>query len=477
MNFFRSILIFTFALIIAASLASAAAFDVSVVPVQSRISIEDFAKFNVTIKNNLKEQADEYRISNLNFPTWDIRTDPIGNPITINAMPGSRGIVELIVDPLRIKDIGTYIVNINLRSAATGQLQTVPLEVTVLSTEGLIGGYVPTIITSLSIPENIDPRKEVPIKILLSNQNVIDYPELVIKLDSSLIKDTIKTKLGPKEDKEIDIIKSINPLTSPQEDTLVVALFRDDKSLINPIVRPIKISEYSDSGLVSEKKGFLKSTKVYEFVSNNPNSEDKLKVETTLLSSIFSSAYPKTKIAKENNKLYYSWEVRLEDKKMQATVTTNFIPLLIFIAVVIALIAAYFALRAPLTVRKQHSSVTKTNGGVSEMSVVLHVRNRGKVRISDIEVTEIIPSIISIERDVAIGSLQPSKIMQHEKKGTTIVKWNLPILDPSEERVLSYRIKTRLSILGSFSLPAAVAVFKYNSKTYTSTSNRLNFSE
>ena len=127
--------------------------------------------------------------------------------------------------------------------------------------------------------------------------------------------------------------------------------------------------------------------------------------------------------------------------------------------------------------RKQHSNVTRTNGGVSEMSVVLHVRNRGKVRISDIEVTEIIPSIISIERDVAIGSLQPTKIMQHEKKGTTIVKWNLEILDPSEERVLSYRIKTRLSILGSFSLPAAVAVFKHNNKTYTSSSNMLNFSE
>jgi len=50
-------------------------------------------------------------------------------------------------------------------------------------------------------------------------------------------------------------------------------------------------------------------------------------------------------------------------------------------------------------------------------------------------------------------------------------------LDASEERVLSYRIKSRLSILGSFSLPATKAAFKSNDKPMTSSSNGLSVSD
>jgi len=53
------------------------------------------------------------------------------------------------------------------------------------------------------------------------------------------------------------------------------------------------------------------------------------------------------------------------------------------------------------------------------------------------------------------------------------VKWNIDNLDSSEERVLSYRVKSKLAILGSFSMPAAKASFHSNKKNYSSLSNRL----
>ena len=162
-----------FILLIYISLVNAASFDVEVVPIDDRIAIDEFAKFQIEIKNNLG-QADEYRIYNSNFPTWDVRTDPIVNPITLELEPGEKGSLELIVDPLKIKDIGTYAVNLNVRTKVLNQLKSAPLKVTVLSIEGLIGGYVPTVVTSVSIPEKIDPREEVPIKIVLNNQNIID---------------------------------------------------------------------------------------------------------------------------------------------------------------------------------------------------------------------------------------------------------------------------------------------------------------
>ena len=69
--------------------------------------------------------------------------------------------VEIVVDPLKIKDIGTYQINVNVKSKITNRLLGVPLKVTILSTDPLIQGYVPTVITSLGIPKNIAPREEI----------------------------------------------------------------------------------------------------------------------------------------------------------------------------------------------------------------------------------------------------------------------------------------------------------------------------
>jgi hypothetical protein len=474
MDFFRKILVVTLFMMLSASLVKAASFEVESVPIVDRISIEEFAKYQINIKNNLR-QYDEYRIYSASFPTWDVRTEPLLNPITLELDGNSEGSVELVIDPLKIREIGTYGVNLNIKSKLTNELMTVPVQVTILSTEGLVGGYVPTVTTFVDIPQKIDPRKEVRIKITLNNQNIIDYETLVVKLDSALIKDTMETKLGSREEKTLEMTYNLDPLTSPKKDSLVIALLMDDRSIINPIVKNFEIVEYGDQNLLSEKKGLFLTKSRYEFVSNNPNPSGRIKVETTLLSSIFSAENPKAKVVKENGKRYFVWDV--ESSRMEVSVTKNFIPLVFAIALLIVVVIAYFTIRSPLLIRKETSNIVKKEGGVSEMSVIVHVRNRGKGKLKDIEITETIPSIVSIEREISIGALQPSRILKHEKKGTTIVKWDLDSLDASEERVLSYRIKTKLSILGGFSLPSASSVFKSNGKTLTAVSNRLSVGE
>lgn len=474
MSFLKKYIIL-FVLLLYTSMVSAASFDIEVVPIVDRIAIDEFAKFQINIKNNMNH-AEEFRIYTTNFPTWDVRTEPIVNPIVLELQPGEEGNVELIADPLKIRDIGTYAINVNVRSKITNQLKSVPLKVTILSTEGLIGGYVPTVVTSLGVPKKNDPREEIPIKIVLNNQNIIDYEELVIKLESKLIKKTIVTQLGPKEEKTLELTANLDSLTLPQKDNLVVTVSAGDISIITPIVKQIEIIEYGDLELVSERKRFLTTISNYEFVSNNPGYEGSFKVETTLLGSIFSSEKPKAKVVTENGKKYFVWDVQLDNNKMGVTVKKNILPLFFVVIILVGLVASYYLLRSPLTIRKESNNIVKKEGGVSEMSIIVHIRNRGKSKIKDIEITETIPNIVSIERDISIGALQPTKIMRHEKRKDIIVKWSIDALDASEERVLSYKIKTKLSILGDFSLPAASGVFKYEGKTLTTVSSRLNVS-
>jgi hypothetical protein len=470
---FKKSILFTFIFSILISIAYAASFDAEAAPIDDKIIIDEFATFQITVKNNL-DKADEYRIYTLDFPTWDVRTEPLENPITLELGPRKEGSVELVVDPLKIKDIGIYQVNVNVRSKLTDKFVSVPLKVTILSTAPLIQGYVPTVVTGVDVPEKIDPREKIPIKISLNNQNIIDYPDLVIKIESNLIKDTINTQLGPKEDKTLELTANLNPLTPPQEDNLAVAVFKDDRSIINPIVRKIEIVEYAEQEIVSEQKGFLMTRNRYSFTSNNNEYKGTFKVETTLLGSIFSSTNPKAKTVKEDGKRYFVWDSRLENNSMQIAVTKNFIPLFIVIALLIVVVVVYYMFRSPLHITKEANNIIKSEGGITEVTVVLHVRNRSQNKIKEIEITEFIPALVSIGKEVSIGSLQPTKILRHEKERSTIVKWTIDTLDATEERVLSYKIKSKLSILGSFSLPAAKAAFKSNDKKFTSASNRLN---
>ena len=468
----RNSTIFILILIIYSSVAYASAFDVEAIPINDRISIDEFAIFKINIKNNLR-QTDEYRIYTLSFPTWDVRTDPIRSPILLELEPGEEGSVEIVVDPLKIKDIGTYGVSINIRSKLTASPFTVPLKVSIISTTPLIGGYLPTVVTGVDVAKKVDPREDIPIKISLSNQNIIDYPELEIIVQSNLINKVTTTKLGPREDTTLEIIVNMDPLTSPQEDNLVVDVLRDGRSIITPIVRNIDIIEYTEVEIISRQKGFTLTRSRYNFIYNNNNYDDVFKVETTLLGSIFSSTSPKADTIKENGKRYFVWESNLENNSMQVTVTENFIPLFVVIALLIVVAVAYYVLRSPLHISKSASNIIKKEGGISEMTVVLHIKNRSNNKLNDIELTEFIPALVSIGKEVSIGSIQPTKILRHEKEKNTIVKWRIDHLEASEERVLSYKIEAKLSILGAFSLPAAKAVFKSKNKVSTTNSNRL----
>ena len=53
MIFIKKCIILAFVMLLYISLVNAAAFDVEIIPIEDRISIEEFAIFEVKVKNNL----------------------------------------------------------------------------------------------------------------------------------------------------------------------------------------------------------------------------------------------------------------------------------------------------------------------------------------------------------------------------------------------------------------------------------------
>ena len=456
-----------------ATIAYAEPFDVNAVPIKDAIGIEEDAKYRLEIKNNL-DIRQEFRIYTLDYPFWDIRTEPIVNPILLEVRPQSNASIEIFLDPLHVTQAGAYIVNVNVKAESTGQMLSVPIEVGIKSIEPLIGGYVPTVITSVSIPEKIDPREEIPIKINLNNQNPINYDDLIIKIESDVINDAISYKLGPREEKVLALAKKADPFTKPQKDKLSVTVFKGERLIVNPIVKQVEILEYGSLEQTATKKGFLRTKKEFLFSSNNENYIGQAKAETTFFKALFTSTSPRAKTVVEGGKRYLAWDIELQGANtLKITVTENLLPLLVIIILIIVLVVLYYLFRSPLVMMKEAKNIHKRDGGISEMRVVLHIRNRGSVPVKNIDITERVAHLMHVERDVSIGTMHPEKILRHENRDT-IVKWIVESVEPHEERVLTYTIKSTLPILGGLTLPAAGAKFHYNEKVFVASSNRLN---
>ena len=64
-----------------------------------------------------------------------------------------------------------------------------------------------------------------------------------------------------------------------------------------------------------------------------------------------------------------------------------------------------------------------------------------------------------IEEEFSVGTLKPTRIVRNSKKGT-LIKWDFPTVEGYEERLITYKIHSKLGILGSFSLPSTVVRFE-----------------
>ena len=182
---------------------------------------------------------------------------------------------------------------------------------------------------------------------------------------------------------------------------------------------------------------------------------------------------PRAETVKENSNYYLLWDVKLNSgKSFEVYTYENYRSIPVIILLAIAVLILYFLFRSPIIVRKSIANIGLTDGGISEAKVVIRVKNRSSKPIASIEVMDNLPHIAHVEKDLSIGSMQPHAILKHPKKGL-MIKWTVETLEPGDERVLSYRMKSRLSILGEFNLPAATARCHVGKRVIISNSNRV----
>ncbi|MBW2986276.1 hypothetical protein KY333_02810, partial [Candidatus Woesearchaeota archaeon] len=148
----------------------------------------------------------------------------------------------------------------------------------------------------------------------------------------------------------------------------------------------------------------------------------------------------------------------------------NFQPILIISIAILIILISYFVFRSPVVMRKTATVIATKEGGISELKIIIEIINRSKKQIKHVKIIDNVPRIAELAKEYDVGTVKPDKVVQHERKGT-LVKWSLDEVDPGEERVISYKVKSKLSILGGVTLPSAAAKFDVGKRHRTANSN------
>ncbi len=447
------------------TLVSAFDYSVEFAPAQQSIDQNDLAKYNMTIQHDYPnmEFFEVYSPEVL----WDIRTT---EPLQVK--PGKPFKTTLTIQPLNINP-GLYGVPIHVKRTGTNELKKALLYMEVTGPPST-HTYLPAVRGTVEIPALVDPRNDIEITVNLENQNRRNLSGISIKARSNVINQDYTVSLNPLERKTFRLTARVDAQTHPQRDTLKVSVVATEKDKGYQFDLPFVDYEIVSYGqlmpTMEVSKSFLRTARVIT-LSNNANIllEEPFAYPMPWYARIFTKTDPKARV--EDGSLV--WDVKINvGNSRQVRAVTNYRPLAVMILLAAILLITYYIFRSPLVIKKSAAVLSTREGGISELKILLELKNRSGKPIRAVSIIDLVPRIAELIKEYDIGTLTPSNVIRQERKGT-IIKYAVGDIMPREERVISYKVRSSLTILGGVSLPEAVSKFTTAAgKERTTSSNR-----
>ena len=455
---FRLISILIVALILILVTAfQASAFMYFVETINNTIVKGETAKFKLIIRNTAT--YDDFFTVSTRSIDWTVDTDPALGVVA--AGQDAEFVLKLNPGPL-VGEGRTYFVPVKIKSEKTGFHfeEKAKFAVYVVSPFLKPGIYAPTVTPLIYMDKVVDPRQKVSVRLNLRNRNSRDLQDLKVVINGEVFYKEYLTHLLPLEEKTNEILFEVDPLTGAGTRTAVVTLSFEDKKIGESSV-DYELQGYTDLVETSTRKGFLFRTERGYTIENNGNERGlaEKKFRINFLERLFTKFTPDAEKEKGDDGItYYVVREHLDsEESLDITIVTNYRVPVVILLIIILVIILYYSLRSPIIIVKNAEPLGKTKDGVSEIKVRIYLKNRTRNALNNLKVVDRIPSIAEIEKKARLGSMEPVNIGK-SKKGT-VVRWELDILEPYEERIITYKIKSKLKLIGGIRLPAAKTRF------------------
>ncbi|MFT4344113.1 MAG: hypothetical protein ACMXYE_05200 [Candidatus Woesearchaeota archaeon] len=426
-------------------------------PINDEISMMEEATFNITLANTLST-TDLISVYSPNINAWTVRVVP--DSVTLGPHQTTNLLLRLrpkeMIEPGR-----QYGVQLNFRSRERGTIQTAFAYVHIKSQEQINREYLPVL--SLDIPETLQlvPGEQVSFPIEIENMNIREFSELDLRLSNSLISASSIFELRPLQKKTVQFTLSVDSTTPPTRENLIMVIMLGNQTVLSRSINSevLEVERISKETFVSESFLFSEHT-VRVTNEGNIMTDAEYNIPAGFIKSLFirSSLYSEATLS--DGQRMRTFYVPLQPGETQSIeIIISYRPLLYALLTLIVVVVLYYTFRSPLVIRKSVARIKVKEGSLSELKVLIHVKNRTKRSFEDIIVMDRIPKITTIGKEFEVGTIQPSKIVSNSRKGA-IAHWDVSSLDSFEERVITYKLYSNLNILGGMTLPLALLKFK-----------------
>lgn len=453
-----SILILSLVLLLSINIVFAkdSSFTMFITPIKGTILEDESAEYNITIINDA-EVEQSFITPYTSDADWVLTTEP-----QISRVPAKTAMTyKLTVDPKTNVAPGQYAITLNLKSTTTDETQKEMFLIFIRPLNPLPIGYVKSIALSVDMPINIDPRNDIPISVYLRNRNARDYADLRVNIESKLINSVYDLNFTAVEERTDKLRFKLDAYTEPQDDKLTVTLF-DGNETINQVKVPIKVIQYTDIKEVrDDSESFLKKKITIQLTNfGNINNVEPYKYELSFFEDLFTKTTPEDTYVIKDSKRYLAFPKNIAPGDTTTIeITTNYRIIFYIIIIFIILITVYFQMRSPVIVKKEAHAHEQSQDGVSDFKVKILIKNRSQKPVENVKVIELIPSLASLIKEASIGTIEPTKVMRNDKSGT-LVRWDINYLEPFEERIVTYKLRSKLNIIGGLTLQATKVKFE-----------------
>ncbi len=446
------------------SSVSAADFSVSIFPNQRSVKTDEAAEFEIELQHDgpFEELFEVYSTD----VVWDIRTEA-----PLRVLPDIPLKAKLFVRPLNINP-GLYSIALNFRKAGTNEVLKELIQVEVVSPFPPDAEYLPAIRGSVQVPPQVDPRQGLTLKLSLENQNKRILQRVDVKLRSAVVNKDYTTSLGPLEKKTLTFIADIDPRTPPQKDILYITLLVPEQEKAYQFdLLPVSYDVVPYGGVVpsvSAERAFLKTVETVTL----KNEGNKIITHVYRVRAIFTKPLISGNPKPVSEGIELVWEVPLEPgESRDLVITYNYRPLFWLLLLTVIGLIVYFKYRSPIVVRKNATVLSTEEGGISELKVVIEFVNRSNKTVRHLRIMDLVPRLADVIKEFKETILAPSKVVPHSNRGT-LVRWDIDFVEPKEHRILTYKVRSKLSILGGLKLPVAAVRFSAEGKEREAVSNQ-----
>jgi hypothetical protein len=451
-------------------------FNIFYSSLNDKISLDQESSFKVQIENT-RDTIERFRLKSF-ASDWTIRTHPTYVQFSGQSLyPREVKEFTLYLKPDEDIRFGQHELSLqgNLENYSPTKFS---VSTYVEPTRSNKKKYATDVDIVTQIPATLDPRESFVMRFTLNNLNKNKYSEIDFYIKSPLLNEKITTSLDALEkNKIVELKKVFDPKLTPQIEEIIVTV-NTDNELYKTIRRTVSVIDYTETFTehLEEKGNLLKTTKTIKYTNDgNAAKTQQTRVRTNLIETMFSKTNPEANVIKDTDgKRYFQWDLTLnpEESSYNFVVITSYRSLALILLILFGVILYYYTNKSPIVITKHSIAIEKTEEGIKEVKVTLNIRNTSNLTFDNITVTDKVPSIATIVADTRVGPMKPTKILKSKKHRDLLLIWDLDCLEPGEDKLLSYRIKPKLSIIGDFDLKPAFIKYPSGDKAVRVESNK-----